>query len=424
MTNFFYRIRTLESIFERGELENQEIFFQEPEKLNDPMEGFIDFVYKGDEVVWKNFFKYYITYALAVFFTPRKNISFREIEVILEEHDKDKVIQKYLTEEIIEYFKEFITKLSNKNTPIKKEELEYYLYLLYDDFRIVFQKVLFTIKKINKEYATLKESHLNNAIKLIDSNDNNEHLKLFFENSYNVNQNIAEVDFLYHLPPVFLNIIKELTFPKTYIASFLEEPSNSSVWGNYGKNHTGVCLIFESNNNSLTLSITNENMEYPFEKINYNSDFNEINFFESLGLINGFEFDSWYVYDGNKSILFDKINKDWDKWRDEHWDRYMHNVLIKTKDWKYEKEYRILVKSILSYEIPLCKLKLKYNFNNLKGIIFGIRTPIESQNKIVHIIKSKCEKNNIDFKNFEFYRAYYCQKSKNIQKHKINIKTK
>lgn len=48
MSRNFYRIRNLNSLLgEYKELENQEIFFQTPEKLNDPMEGFMDYVLMG-----------------------------------------------------------------------------------------------------------------------------------------------------------------------------------------------------------------------------------------------------------------------------------------------------------------------------------------------------------------------------------------
>ena len=61
MSKKFYRIRNLESLLGKyKELENQEIFFQTPENLNDPMEGFIDYVFKGDEIIWNNFFEHYI----------------------------------------------------------------------------------------------------------------------------------------------------------------------------------------------------------------------------------------------------------------------------------------------------------------------------------------------------------------------------
>ncbi|TLD87247.1 hypothetical protein [Helicobacter sp. MIT 05-5294] len=52
----FYRLRSLKSIFEYKELENQEIYFAPLDELSDPMEGFRNLVFKGDKIVWKNLF--------------------------------------------------------------------------------------------------------------------------------------------------------------------------------------------------------------------------------------------------------------------------------------------------------------------------------------------------------------------------------
>jgi len=59
-TNLFYRFRNLKSIVERKELENQEIYFASKEELNDPMEGFSNLVFNGDNITWHNLFKHYL----------------------------------------------------------------------------------------------------------------------------------------------------------------------------------------------------------------------------------------------------------------------------------------------------------------------------------------------------------------------------
>jgi hypothetical protein len=53
-------MRSIEKLLGYNELENQEIYFSPLEDLNDPMEGFIDFVWKGDEILWENFLKHYV----------------------------------------------------------------------------------------------------------------------------------------------------------------------------------------------------------------------------------------------------------------------------------------------------------------------------------------------------------------------------
>lgn len=57
----FFRFRSINSLLgEYQELEKQTIYFASPEQLNDPMEGFRDIVWSGDEIVWTNFFKHYV----------------------------------------------------------------------------------------------------------------------------------------------------------------------------------------------------------------------------------------------------------------------------------------------------------------------------------------------------------------------------
>ena len=62
MTSQLYRIRPIRHLLGRHqELRRQKIFFAKPDALNDPMEGFRDIVWKGDEIVWANLFRNYIS---------------------------------------------------------------------------------------------------------------------------------------------------------------------------------------------------------------------------------------------------------------------------------------------------------------------------------------------------------------------------
>jgi hypothetical protein len=56
-----YRFRSLKRLLNENELLNQEIFFAGPETLNDPMEGFRDIFWRGDDIVWGNLFRHYVT---------------------------------------------------------------------------------------------------------------------------------------------------------------------------------------------------------------------------------------------------------------------------------------------------------------------------------------------------------------------------
>ena len=62
MTTQLYRLRSTKHLLgDYNELRDQYIFFSKPDELNDPMEGIRDIVWKGDDIVWTNLFRNYIS---------------------------------------------------------------------------------------------------------------------------------------------------------------------------------------------------------------------------------------------------------------------------------------------------------------------------------------------------------------------------
>lgn len=70
MDRHLYRFRTADRLLGKdatetkeavpGELEKLEIYFAPPEQLNDPLEGYKEIYWAGDEIVWANFFRHYL----------------------------------------------------------------------------------------------------------------------------------------------------------------------------------------------------------------------------------------------------------------------------------------------------------------------------------------------------------------------------
>ena len=61
LPNTLYRFRSIDALLDKyQELESQTIYFASPDQLNDPMEGFRDIVWRGDKIVWTNFFKHFV----------------------------------------------------------------------------------------------------------------------------------------------------------------------------------------------------------------------------------------------------------------------------------------------------------------------------------------------------------------------------
>ena len=343
------------------------------------MEGFMDFIFKGDEVVWKSLITHFVFCFQQVAFT------YKVIEEKIQLNNKIIPIKQILDLSKKQFYFDLLGD-SNKN--------KFYQFIKKDS--ITREDLRAFLKEIN--YSFLQDF-------------------VFLEKEIFKNDNLKNLQFILNFYSHYLEAIEQFTYPRIYIASFLEEPSNSSVWGNYGQNHTGVCLIFETND-EMYIPFIKQGLE--LKKVYYHGDFEEINFFESLGKIPEPLVKNFYIDENkNKSRFYDTVLNNQEEWRKSFWNRYETNKLVKTKDWEYEKEYRIVFNGLTDYEIDEKDRKLKYDFSCLKGVIFGIKTPQNKKDEIIDIIKSKCHENNIS--DFEFYQAFYCKESKNIQHKKLDI---
>ena len=73
-----FRFRTIDRLLNDRELEDQYIYFANPDELNDPVEGLRNIVWHGDAIVWENFFIHYLRSLqmfVLLFFTTDRNRS-------------------------------------------------------------------------------------------------------------------------------------------------------------------------------------------------------------------------------------------------------------------------------------------------------------------------------------------------------------
>ena len=228
---------------------------------------------------------------------------------------------------------------------------------------------------------------------------------------------------LFTFPEVYVKRLESLIWPQWYPACFMGNYHNSSAWGHYGDGHKGVCLIFEAvesgNSNSLALN----RISKTFYEVRYAEKASEIDFFRSIGALPEFTLMKlWYSDEnGNLSECGSHIGTagDMESWKKSHWDNFYHSISIKSKDWSYEQEHRLVLGGIVG-ELEKSQRTLNYDFSSLKGIIFGMRTSEEDKHKIIEIIERKCrEEKRTDF---EFFQAYYFPESGDFRKFKIPLK--
>lgn len=468
-----YRFRSMEYLLgdKYQELERQNIYFARPDQLNDPMEGFRDIVWRGDEIVWTNLFKHYV-YCLhtsySLFHMAGNSRELHEIDIpILGSWDQIWVpAQQRLFDDIwhrflhLPYMSTLIEALSNRNRrPIRYRELRSYLRVIHSVFlyEIVESYIAHGIMSesnnasqsgempahallgltvaliLDLERIEIEEEY-NAELRNQDVLDNSHRIRHLRKIEHLITQqygNPVSVEMLHRnsqlvvadFPAVYINEIERLLWPNWYTACFMRNYRNSSVWGHYGDGHRGICLIFEAGKtggeNSLELcQATGDGARtMPFHDVRYENKPGEIDFFTSIGRLSITELmKQWYTdEEGNISKIADDI----DSWHKNYRSNFYRDITTKTKDWQYEEECRLILeyKSGIFYEEE--NRTLSYNFNSLKGIIFGLRTSDEHRLSIIEIIKRKCKKHKRT--DFEYYQAYYSPETGDIRKYEIPL---
>ena len=453
-----YRFRTMDNLLgEHQELKKQEIYFASPEQLNDPMEGLRDTFWRGDKIVWENFFKHYVFCCLygTDFYTlvAGHSIQLNASNIpILERWDKLPSLAQRLFNEVWDRFldlpkiPEFIEALANTNRKIRDRELRIYLELvravmLYEIEEVFFANGLMPQSAIRcppeglppvgeilvstlESMAQLEEDE-EKANALLQYGESVKYgMKIELQLNNMIPAGISGRNFLlvhFDFPSVYLKEIEKLLWWDWRAACFTENYHNSSVWSTYGDDHKGACLIFESTQ-------IDESRQYSavsgLRKVDYGVKPNGVDFFRSISRATvGQLIELWYTdAEGNFSECGDHIPRDGERenddtvcWRKNYWANFYRNIMFKTNDWEYEQEWRLVLEDrwLAEGEAP----KLIYDFNSLKGIIFGIRASDEDILKAITIIQEKCEKHGRT--DFKFYKAEYSQKTGDIRKNEI-----
>ena len=468
-----YRFRSIDNLLGRyKELEKQEIYFASPDELNDPIEGFLDIFWQGDAIVWKNFFKHYLlclkqVCLLVVLSNDNEIIDGKDIPIHSPYPKKptkertaitDELLEKFLKEPIIE---DLLQELSNRKTQIRRPELLQYFKIIHvqaiDSITNIFSKYeliiipkqkqrfssifrkKFKLQEIFSQMERLKKEykHVPSINDALFSATKNVGMQLDLIDSYRRKNDDTpdKLNFIYKdFVESYLEKIEELMYPQWYTACFMSECTNSSVWGNYGDNHKGVCLIFKAHKTDDELKLNlrttygwNESgaqvgmRPHAFHKVSYESKHVQIDFFKSLGRlpVHSLEY-QWYTNEkGDLSNCSEPIQYPQDSWHQKYWNNFYLGITSKLKDWDYEKEYRLIVNDMLYGYSDKKNRVLKYDFNDLEGLIFGIKTSKSDKIKIIEIIKEKCKLNNR--KKFNFHQAFYDNKKGKIEYQKLDM---
>ncbi|MFI8619455.1 DUF2971 domain-containing protein [Marinomonas sp. NPDC078689] len=460
----FYRFRSIENLLgEREELEKQSIFFAPPHLLNDPVEGFKDIYWQGDRILWTNLFNHYLLCLMK--WCVEFLIIGDEFDLDLDKHfdacvTVDDLHENFQAEFSIvsenfirsEHIQNLIDGIYIYRESIGENELELYfrmvhsfaLYCIYERLEEisavsdnVFKKIDFSyLKKINDTYfQDLKDFEAKYGEGKVQEFQHKN--ILFFAKDDVALAFVSRMSkfrrkiFTTEFASLYVQQLERLMFPDWFTACFMSDCTNSSVWGHYGKNHTGVCMVFSAEVDSNKYSYLSLNSDikgwnkngvvkgkspFKFFQIEYEKKYEPINFFKTIGqLPKPLVYRNWYSWNRVLSPLAESYNVDWGG--EQYWDNFYKSVTKKTNDWKYENEYRLLICDMNgSYSQE--STTLQYDFKSLKGIIFGIKTSDEDKWKIIELIEKKVSQ--YSHYEFCFYQAYYCRDDGNIKHYEIS----
>ena len=452
------------------ELKRQTIYFASPDQLNDPMEGFRDIVWRGDKIVWTNFFKHYVYCLNASYPLHGTTIDSVELEagklpiegcwdrlLTPQEQRFDRVW--YMFHNLPEV-SQMIEALANTDRKITYRELEYYLRLIQsailaliiysslDDQHIESQRQQLTAQISDVTHESLvsiliplalfenakTEKGVNTLLREKAELWNNERINRQLNNPNSAGKLDSMDQLSLDFPTVYLKEIEKLLWFDWRTACFTKGYHNSSVWGTYGDKHKGACLIFESvkKDGSHQLELREgASKDVPaskFREIVYGGKLNEVDFFRSIGRETVDQLkERWYTdTEGNISECAAHMPRDGEidnddtiAWRKKYWDSFYRDITTKTKDWKYEQEWRLILEDRSSKFDKQKNHTLIYDFNSLKGIIFGINASDKNRLEVITIIQKKCEKYKRS--DFKFYQAYYSPEPSDIQKYEIQL---
>lgn len=461
-----YRFRSTRALLDDyNELEAEEIFFCSPDMLNDPMEGFKDIFWRGDYIVWRNFLRHYLLNLLqANLQVGRLGLDFKSDDCAVFVHMTDEDLPETPTKAAYvnicqDFFQHpaverLLIAFSSKNRIVRRHELLFYLGIFHP---LAISKIAAEMKKhdveILKSNANLDsiiDGMDRNVEKVLKAHDqslrnldefyaicesNKNQIDLIHDFSNPISDNFRGAIFIARdFPSFYVNALERLLYPDWHVACFVADPTNTSMWGGYADSHKGVCLKFKTKidaQGAPTLDLyrivswsgsknqgSTQNYGFAahkFNEVTYEKEFPEFDFFESMGALPmGKLKNFWFSGEkGERSSTAARLLAEDPNWREEYWDRFNDSFTIKTSEWRHEKEHRLILHSNLQrFDDPVSR-KLKYRFEDLSGIVFGIKTTAQDKLRIMKIIEKKC--NEVGRKDFEFYQASYSRRTKSIE---------
>lgn len=414
------------------ELEKEEIYFARPEELNDPMEGLTDVFWQGDDVLWENQIRHYVLTFVWYFglwfvdntepFKPLRMQGGMSREDLPSDTYRTIVDAACSTVFAIPEVQWLPSRLSKASFAVRRHGMRTMLMLLHPFvLDAVFQQ-LFEHRLYPQELPSMADpSQVESLLQALDrlpsdhgstldvaedfaetvgkiGSDMNEQMLLI--TLANAGERGAKwADLMASFPARYIEAaVRDLHYNPWRTACFSRNCSNASMWGVYADGHRGVALVFRPTTKDGRRTLRMRGMlgtgpnGYAYEPlaVEYSERPPPIDFFLSLGRLPlGKLKSNWLTRpDGVKSSRWAEMVDDQEAWRDRQMAQSPYRRSWKHVDWRHEEEERLIAAT--PFTDDPAKAPLKYDFPELDGIVFGMRTSMEDKQRILRIIRQKC----------------------------------
>lgn len=457
----YYRFRNAERLLGRpacgdtparsGELDDLTIYFASPQELNDPLEGHRETYFQGDLIVWRNLIRHYtlLLYASVVDVYAEGGDGLIKYPNLRPENYSG-VSREVLEAAIAEVLSNreitlYLIALAGAQRRVSKKELVSHLHTLHSAIITLVMNELshyFDLPDAARYNSVLQTflNYIGQRSSEIRDEGGSPNIARYIEigtkfKQQSLRANVGRDESLssglltifINFPEHFAEQIDYLVFPHWYVACFMKNCVNSSIWGSYGDNHKGICLIYkpdrERGGNALTfhglpfefVKIKNEHkpkdqwwinmpLSLPLMEVKYNSEFASVNFFTSLHN----EEPEWvhsYWYSGEDGSLsacgawMANVNEEV---YFRHRELFLQTLTTKIAHWENETECRVVIEGL-----PWApgERQVKYSLHQLEGLIFGISTPDDVKIKVIKKIAEHCKAQRRS--DFKFYQAKF-----------------
>lgn len=449
-----YRFRPLQVLPTKSvvdELRARELYLGTLGDNNDPMDGMLDAYWEGDNVLWANLFRHYCFCLLNAVYSV--NVAGDSIALGLNDVTARATPDDWPDAPVRQLFQDFVAtvnadrkiggllSLLTEKRRLAKDELR----LLLDTYHPQFLTLLSdTLKKkgpadllrgLNLKAPAVALGLFEASIKRADARvlsalagaaeqaSRQMQLIAMYEHMHRFSeQGTAKRNLLTLLggfPALYLDACVKAIYDEYYIACFTERSDNESMWGHYASGHRGICLIFEFDKRDGRLQMELEEQGHlDLYQVQYRPKPPQVNVFESLGYLPANTLHrNWLSCGELVSPLASTYSSS--EYHSAYWQTFAETVSHKFPEWEREREYRAVKSAWFSGRKPASERLMRYREKHLKGIIFGMRTPVDQQLEIMAALDATLS--DSQKKGFEFHSARYCSSKKTLEVNRLDL---